>query len=109
MIDRRRFPSQQGRVDFRQDLPDTVDLFPSRVVRLEFRNIRDPPYVVAAPMDGIISDVHAAAGQLLAHADGFQHRTIGETAPAGIVDLAAARILVEVPEHVHEVESRRLY
>ena len=72
-------------------------------MRLEFSRIADVPDVVSDPILIRVSHVHLSVGQLLDQRDRLRHRAVTVSATAGVVDLAAARVLVEVPEHRDQI------
>ena len=62
--------------------------FVSWIVRLEFSDVADPPDVVSLSIFTTVLPVHFSPRDLLAYGNGFQHGTVGKSAPANVIDHA---------------------
>lgn len=89
--------------DFLNRRTKRMGVVPVRVMRLEFFRVADIPDVVANPILIRVRHVHLPFGQLLDQRNRFNHRAVAVSTPARVVDLAASRVLMKVPEHFDQI------
>src|SRR5215471_3573929 len=90
------YPRRLRLEDLLQNAPQVVVIFPLRIVRLEFSDIRDIPDVIAGAVFISVAVLQFLAGNLFAQGDRFHHRAIAVARAPDVVDLAAPWILIEV-------------
>src|SRR5258708_20048945 len=69
----------------------------------ELAHVADPPDMVPYPVVLTVNIVHFFLCDLFAKGNRFQHRAIGVSTSAGVIDLSGTRILVKFPEHIHQI------
>lgn len=72
-------------------------------MRFKFTHITDVPDMIPDAVGIRISIIHPVSRDVFTHLNGFQHRTIGKPASAGIVHFARPGVLIEIPEHINQV------
>src|SRR5215471_19293225 len=73
-----------------ENLTQIVAEFPTRIMRLEFSNIADPPNMITNTVHFVIAPLQFASADLLAKIDRLKHRTIRVAAPADVVNFTCA-------------------
>lgn len=72
---------------------------------LKFRDVADPPDVVAAPIFGNIFGMKFVSGNLFAERNRFEHRAIAVACAAHVIDLTASRSVEERVKRTNQVSA----
>lgn len=86
-----------------KQVTDSIAVFPSGVVGLEFAYVADPPDMIPAAIVIHVRCNGLFPRQLLRHANGFRHAAIAEPAAAHVVYFAGSRRPMKLREGVHQV------
>ena len=92
-----------GGVNFLENVVQGVFVLPIGIVGLELANIGNIPDVVAGAIIFGVAVVQFFACQVFADGDRLQHGAVAMPRTSHVIDFAAAGILVEVVEGIHQI------
>src|SRR5260221_6497100 len=76
---------------------------PFGIMRLEFGDVGNIPDMVAYAIRVLISIYRLFPENIFRFLDGFKHRYVGLARTPSVIRFSGTRILMKMPEHVHQV------